>query len=214
MEQRGLNFVRYADDCIIMVGSEMSAKRVMRNLTKFIEEKLGLKVNMTKSKVDRPRSLKYLGFGFYFDSRAHQFKAKPHAKSVAKFKVRMKQLTCRSWGVSNSYKVQKLNELIRGWINYFRIGSMKTLCEKMDSNIRYRIRMCIWKHWKTPQNRAKKLMKLGIEKNTAYKTAYAGQRIAYVCNKGAVNVVISNKRLASFGLISMLDYYTERCVIC
>ena len=137
-----------------------------------------------------------------------------NAKSVAKFKVRMKQLTCRSWGVSNSYKVQKLNELIRGWINYFRIGSMKTLCEKMDSNIRYRIRMCIWKHWKTPQNRAKKLMKLGIEKNTAYKTAYAGQRIAYVCNKGAVNVVISNKRLASFGLISMLDYYTERCVIC
>ena len=84
----------------------------MRNLTKFIEEKLGLKVNMTKSKVDRPNGLKYLGFGFYFDSRAHQFKAKPHEKSVAKFKTKMKQLTCRSWGVSNTYKVQKLNELI------------------------------------------------------------------------------------------------------
>ena len=90
MEQRGLNFVRYADDCIIMVGSEMSAKRVMRNLTKFIEEKLGLKVNMTKSKVDRPGGLKYLGFGFYFDIKAHQFKAKPHAKSVVKFKARLK----------------------------------------------------------------------------------------------------------------------------
>ena len=93
MEKRGLNFVRYADDCIIMVGSEMSAKRVMRNLMKFIKEKLGLKVNMTKSKVDRPSGLKYLGFGFYFDSRVHQFKAKPHAESVAKFKARMKQLT-------------------------------------------------------------------------------------------------------------------------
>lgn len=92
-----------------MVGSEMSAKRVMRNLTKFIEEKLGLKVNMTKSKVDRPQGLKYLGFGFCFDSRAHQFKAKPHAKSIAKFKASMKKLTCRSWGVSNSYKVKKLN---------------------------------------------------------------------------------------------------------
>jgi len=135
MEQRGLNFVRYADDCIIMVGSEMSAKRVMRNLTKFIEEKLGLKVNVTKSKVDRPRGLKYLGFGFYFDSKAHQLKAKPHAKSVAKFKLRMKQLTCRSWGVSNYYKVQKLNELIRVWINYYKTGSMKTLCAKLDSNI-------------------------------------------------------------------------------
>ena len=72
MEKRGLNFVRYADDCIIMVRSEMSANRVMRNISRFIEGKLGLKVNMTKSKVDRPSGLKYLGFGFYFDSRAHQ----------------------------------------------------------------------------------------------------------------------------------------------
>ena len=80
MEKRELNFVRYADDCIIMVGSKMSANRVMRNISRFIEEKLGLKVNMTKSKIDKPQGLKYLGFGFYFDSRAHQFKAKPHAK--------------------------------------------------------------------------------------------------------------------------------------
>ncbi len=214
MEKRGLNFVRYADDCIIMVKSEMSANRVMRNISRFIEEKLGLKVNMTKSKVDRPSGLKYLGFGFYFDSRAHQYKAKPHAKSVMKFKKRMKELTCRSWGVSNSYKVMKLNQLIRGWINYFKIGSMKTLCIDMDRHIRYRLRMCIWKQWKTPQNREKNLVKLGIDRNTARRVAYTGRRIAYVCNKGAVNVAINNKRLASFGLVSMLGYYTERCVTC
>jgi group II intron reverse transcriptase/maturase len=214
MEKRGLNFVRYADDCIIMVGSEMSANRVMRNISRFIEEKLGLKVNMTKSKVDKPQGLKYLGFGFYFDSRAHQFKAKPHAKSVAKFKKRMKDLTCRSWGVSNSHKVEKLNQLIRGWINYFKIGSMKTLCREMDKHIRYRLRMCIWKHWKTPQNREKNLVKLGIDRDTARRVAYTGQRIAYVCSMGAVNVAINNKRLALFGLVSMLDYYTKRCVTC
>ena len=214
MEKRGLNFVRYADDCIIMVGSEMSAKRVMRNISRFMEEKLGLKVNVTKSKVDKPQGLKYLGFGFYYDKTAQQYKAKPHAKSVAKFKKRMKELTCRSWGVSNSYKVEKLNQLIRGWINYFKIGSMKTLCKDMDKHIRYRLRMCIWKQWKTPQNREKNLVKLGIDKNTARRVAYTGQRIAYVCNKGAVNVAINNKRLASFGLVSMLDYYTERCVTC
>ena len=214
MEKRGLNFVRYADDCIIMVGSEMSANRVMRNISRFIEEKLGLKVNMIKSKVDKPQGLKYLGFGFYFDPKAHQYKAKPHAKSIAKFKKRMKELTCRSWGVSNSYKVEKLNQLIRGWINYFKIGSMKTLCKELDSRIRYRLRMCIWKQWKTPQNREKNLVKLGINRNTARRVAYTGKRIAYVCNKGAVNVAISNKRLASFGLISMLDYYAERCVTC
>lgn len=100
----------------------------------------------------------------------------------------MKEFTCRSWGVSNSYKVEKLNQLIRGWINYFKIGNMKTLCKQLDSNIRYRLRMCIWKQWKTPQNRAKNLIKLGINKYTAWKVAYAGDRIAYVCNKGAVNV--------------------------
>ena len=74
--------------------------------------------------------------------------------------------------------------------------------------------MCIWKQWKTPQNREKNLVKLGIDRNTARRVAYTGSRIAYVCNKGAVNVAISNKRLATFGLISMLDYYTERCVTC
>jgi len=214
MEKRGLNFVRYADDCIIMVGSEMSANRVMRNISRFIEEKLGLKVNMNKSKVDKPQGLKYLGFGFYFDSRAHQFKAKPHAKSVAKFKKRMKELTCISWGVSNSHKVEKLNQLIRGWINYFKIGSMKTLCKELDSNIRYRLRMCIWKQWKTPQNRAKNLLKLGVNRKRAHAAAYAGSRIARVCRGTAVSYAISNERLATFGLISMLDYYTERCITC
>ena len=167
-----------------MVGSEMSASRVMRNILRFIDEKLGLKVNMTKSKVDRPSGLKYLGFGFYYDTRAQQFKAKPHAKSVAKFKKRMKELTCRSWGVSNSYKIEKLNQLIRGWINYFEIGSMRTLCKELDSGIRSRIRMCIWKQWKTPQNRAKNLMKLGISKRFAWSTAYYGAHIARVCQGG------------------------------
>ena len=214
MEKRGLNFVRYADDCIIMVGSEMSANRVMRNISRFIEEKLGLKVNMTKSKVDRPSGLKYLGFGFYFDTRAHQFKAKPHAKSVAKFKKRMKELTCRSWGVSNSYKVEKLNQLIRGWINYFKIGSMKTLCRELDGNIRYRLRMCIWKHWKTPQNRAKNLMKFDVPRWAAFKIAYCGDRYARLAHNGWIQKAISTKRLTSFGLVSMLDYYTERCVTC
>ena len=215
MEKRGLNFVRYVDDCIIMVGSEMSANRVMRNISRFIEEKLGLKVNMTKSKVGKLSGLKYLGFGFYFDSRAHQFKAKPHAKSVAKFKRRMKELTCRSWGISNSDKVENLNQLIRGWIKYFKIGSMKVLCATLDQNIRFRLRMCIWKHWKTPQNRAKNLIKLGVYKKLAYSTAYNnGARIAHCCQGGAMNVAVTKERLTRFGLVSMLDYYAERCVTC
>ena len=120
MEARGLDFVRYADDCIIMVGSRQAAERVMRSITRYIEEKLGLKVNVSKSKIDKPKGIKYLGFGFYYDSFAREYRAKPHAKSVEKFKARMKELTCRSWGVDNAYKVKKLNELIRGVVRQIK----------------------------------------------------------------------------------------------
>ena len=209
-----MDFVRYADDLIIMVGSRQAADRVMKSITRFIEEKLGLAVNAEKSKVDKPKGIKYLGFGFYFDSFAKAYKARPHVKSVAKFKARMKELTCRSWGVSNSYKVQKLNQLIRGWINYFKIGSMKGVCAKLDSQIRFRMRMCIWKHWKSPQNRAKNLIKLGINRRFAWSTAYYGAHIARVCQGGAMNIAVTKERLTRFGLVSMLDYYTERCVTC
>ena len=214
LEARGLDFVRYADDLIIMVGSRQAADRVMKSVTRFIEEKLGLKVNAEKSKVDKPKGIKYLGFGFYFDSFAKAYKARPHQKAIAKFKAQMKKLTCRSWGVSNSYKVHKLNQLIRGWVNYFKIGSMKRTCERLDSNIRYRLRMCIWKHWKTPKNRAANLIKLGISRKYAWSTAYSGARIAFVCQRGAMNLAVTKDRLTRFGLVSMVDYYTERCVTC
>ena len=211
---RGLDFVRYADDLIIMVGSKKAAERVMKSVSRYIEEKLGLKVNAEKSKVDKPQGIKYLGFGFYYDRYAKGYKARPHPKAVAKFKAQMKKLTCRSWGVSNSYKVQRLNQLIRGWINYFKIGSMKVLCERLDSSIRYRLRMCIWKHWKTAKNRAKNLMKLGVPRWAAYNVAYCGNRYARLAHNGWVHKAISNERLAAFGLVSMSNYYAERRVKC
>lgn len=211
---RGLDFVRYADDLIIMVGSKKAAERVMKSVSRYIEEKLGLKVNAEKSKVDKPQGIKYLGFGFYYDRYAKGYKARPHPKAVAKFKAQMKKLTCRSWGVSNSYKVQRLNQLIRGWINYFKIGSMKVLCERLDSSIRYRLRMCIWKHWKTAKNRAKNLMKLGVPRWAAYNVAYCGNRYARLAHNGWVHKAISNERLAAFGLVSMSNYYAERHVKC
>ncbi|WP_307070208.1 group II intron reverse transcriptase/maturase, partial [Alkalibacillus filiformis] len=129
LENRGLRFVRYADDCIIMVKSEMSANRVMRSVSKFIEEKLGLIVNTTKSKVTKPNNpdLKFLGFGFFKDYQSNEYKAKPHQKSVEAFKYKLKQLTKRNWSVDTKYQVMRINQLIRGWVNYFRIGYMKSL---------------------------------------------------------------------------------------
>lgn len=213
LEVRGLDFVWYADDLIIMVGSRQAAERVMKSVTRFIKEKLGLKVNAEKSRVDKPKGIKYLGFGFYFDSFAKGYKARPHPKAVAKFKAQMKKLTSRSWGVSNAYKVQKFNQLIRGWINYFKIGSMKRLSRTLDKHIRYRMRMCIWKHWKTPKNREKNLRKLRLPPYAAYGISYA-KGYARVCRSWNLYICISKERLAKFGLVSMEDYYAERVVTC
>ena len=197
LEARGLDFVRYADDLIIMVGSRQAAERVMKSVTRFIENKLGLKVNAEKSKVDKPKGIKYLGFGFYFDSFAKGYKARPHMKAVEKFKGQMKKFTCRSWGVSNEHK----------------IGSMKSLCRKLDAHIRFRLRMCIWKHWKTPKNREKNLIKLGLPRYAAHGISYA-QGYARVCKSWNLHISISKERLAQFGLVSMEDYYDERRVTC
>lgn len=209
LEARGLNFVRYADDCIILTKSEKSANRVMLSVTKFLEEKLGLKVNITKSKVDRPNGIKYLGFGFYYDAFSHQFKAKPHQISVKKLKSKLKQLTSRNWGVSTSYRIVKLNQLIVGWVNYFRIGQIKTACRELDEHLRFRLRMCIWKQWKKTKTKFKNLMQLGIKREEAWKWANTRKGYARVAKSQVLHVAITNDRLKKFGLVSLLDQYQK-----
>ena len=110
LEARGLRFVRYADDCIILVHSSKAADRVMTNVSKFIEKKLELKVNMTKSKVSKPNDIKYLGFGFYKERRTGLYKAKPHEISVKKLKSKLKRLTSRSWSVAWEYRCLKIKQ--------------------------------------------------------------------------------------------------------
>lgn len=207
LEARGLNFVRYADDAMIFAKSEKSANRVMASVTKFLEEKLGLKVNVTKSKVDRPKGIKYLGFGFYYDSFSHQFKAKPHQISVMKLKEKLKKITSRSWGVSTSYRLVKLKQLIVGWVNYFKIGQMKRICKELDKHLRFRLRMCIWKQWKRVKTRYKNLQKLGISKGKAWEWANTRKGYARVARSFILCRAITNERLKKFGLASLLDQY-------
>ena len=100
LERRGLRFARYADDCVIFVKTKYSAERVMRNIVKYIETKLKLKVNATKTHVCRPNDLKYLGFGFWKDSKTKTWKVCPHKDSQMKFKRNLKKLLCRSWSIT------------------------------------------------------------------------------------------------------------------
>ena len=208
LESRGLKFVRYADDCIILVHSSKAADRVMKNVSKYIENKLGLKVNMTKSKVSKPNDIKYLGFGFYKDYNAGGvYKAKPHEISIAKLKAKVKQLTSRSWSVSLRYRYLKIKQLVVGWVNYFRIGNFKMKCKQIDSWLRFRIRMCIWKQWKTPKKRIKMMMKLGVNKNRATRTAYSRKGYARIAISQPLNYALRNEVLEYNGLVSLLDQY-------
>ena len=208
LEKRGLRFTRYADDCIIVVKSEKAANRVMESITKFIEKKLGLKVNAEKSKVARPNQIKYLGYGFYY-TKTGIIKPKPHLKSIQKFKRKLKQLTKRSYSIALDERIVKLNQIIRGWINYFRVADMKEQLKNITSHLNRRIRCIIWKQWKTCNHRYKCLLKLGISKEKAKRTAYS--RASYWHNSMSIvlHVAISNKRLRQKGLVLPLDHYLK-----
>lgn len=207
---RGLRYVRYADDCVIAVSSEASAKRVMHSITKWIERVLGLKVNATKTHVCRPSKLKYLGFGFYKSPQTKQWTARPHETSMQKFQRKLKKLCKRSWSISMTERITLLNYVIRGWINYFSIGAMKGKMEKIDEHLRTMLRKVIWKQWKTPQKRAWGLRKLGIDNDLAKLTAYCGDRYEWMVRRTCVSRAISKEVLTRRGLVSCLDYYEIR----
>jgi group II intron reverse transcriptase/maturase len=210
LEARGLRFTRYADDCVIAVKSEASAKRVMRTVSDWIQRKLGLKVNMTKTHITRPTNLKYLGFGFYKDSKEKEWKCRPHKDSVQRLKRKLKELTCRNKPGTIREKIVKINQVTRGWINYYALGSMKTVLAEIDAHLRTRLRVIIWKQWKVPKKRQWGLQKLGVSKDLARQTAYSGDRYQWVVQKTCVSRAISKDVLAKAGLISCLDYYNER----
>ena len=204
LEARGLHFVRYADDCVIAVGSSAAANRVMHTITKWIEKKLGLRVNATKTKVTTPSKLKYLGFGFWKD--AEGWKARPHKDSIKKFERKLKHLTKRSWSVSMDYRIEKLNQVIRGWVNYFRIGSMKKTLIRIDAHLRTRMRIVIWKQWKKSPKRYWGLRKLGVPEWMAKQSVGFGDHYQAVAKTTGLHL-ISKEILAKRGLLSCIDYY-------
>ena len=208
--RRGLHYVRYADDCVIAVGSEASAKRVMRSVTVWIERELGLKVNASKSHVCRPTKLKYLGFGFYRNPQNKEWQSRPHESSVAKFVRTLKKLCKRSWSISMTERITRLNYVARGWINYFSISFMKLKMEKIDEHLRTMLRKVIWKQWKTPQKRAWGLRKLGVDSELARLTSYCGDRYESVVRRTCVSRAISKDVFTRRGLVSCLDYYLIR----
>ena len=205
LESRGLQFVRYADDCIIFTKSKKAAERVMESITKFIEKKLRLKVNREKSKVDRPWRIKYLGFSFY--QTKGKVEIRIHPKSIEKFKDKIREITSRSNAMSMETRFLKLKQVIRGWVNYFKIANMKRIAEKLDEWIRRRIRMCYWKQWKKIKTKYENLVRLGIEKDKAWQFANTRKSYWRISNSPILAKSLNNKTLERLGYLSVSSVY-------
>lgn len=226
LEARNLNFVRYADDCIIFVKSEMSANRVMKSVTSWLEKKLFLKVSATKTKVVRPNNSSFLGFTFWNDGGI--WKCKPLDDRKRKLKAKCSSVLCRKKAQSTPLgtTITKLNQIIRGWINYFKIGSMKLFLKEFGQWVRHKLRVVILKQWKRPRTIYKNLMtlnsfyKCNLGHEDIYKVANSRRGWYARANGNVINYILSPKVLAianrkkgNPGLVRPLEYYlTSSCV--
>lgn len=207
LERRGLHFARYADDCVIFVKTENAAKRVMFHIVKFIETKLKLKVNAEKTHITKPNNLKYLGFSFWKDKE--KWKSIPHQESFKKLFLKLKNLVKRSWSIDLTYRIKKINEVLRGWINYYRQSSMKMKITKIGKWLRNAIRVVIWKQWKVPSKQIPSLVKLGINEEEAKGLTFCRRGYQFIAHSCVVHRAISNSRLKRRGLLDPLEYYLK-----
>lgn len=205
LEKREHKFCRYADDNNVYVKSKRAGVRVMKSLTNLIENKLKLKVNENKSAVDFVSKRKFLGFSFYFSKSGAEIRI--HEKSIKRFKEKIKLCTNRNRGISMEYRLLKLKQIIRGWINYYGIANARGRLIELDKWIRRRLRACIWKQWKRIKTRHTNLKRLGVENHKAWE--YANTRKGYwrIAKSPILNTSLNNKYLESLGFISLTQIY-------
>jgi RNA-directed DNA polymerase len=204
LERRGHRFCRYADDCNIYVRSKAAGERVMESVTRFLEKRLRLKVNREKSAVDRPWSRDFLGYTMTWH---RQPKLKVSPDSIQRIRGKVRELMRKARGWSLTKVVAELVPLLRGWINYFRLSSVKIAFEELDGWIRRRLRCVIWRHWKKPRTRAKKLIQRGIERERAYISAYNGRGAWWNSGASHMHSAFPAKWFTQQGLICLLSQH-------
>jgi len=226
LEKRGHRYIRYADDFSIYVKSKRAAKRVGNSIYKFLRDKLHLPVNQEKSGIRRPTTFKVLGYSFVptykkGEKGKYQFVVKKSRWKV--LKAKLKALTKKTIPASFDERIQRINWLLRGWTNYFKLASMQSKLKKLDEWLRTkrsesrhhkkiengvnRLRYCIWHDWKKPDRKRKNLIRLGVEQGMAYawsRTRMGGWRTA---QSPILGTTITVARLKSRGYLSFLDYY-------
>src|SRR6516162_7985097 len=199
LESRGHRFVRYADDSNIYVRSERAGQRVMKSITRFITQKLRLKVNEAKSAVARPQERKFLGFSF---TTGPDIKRMIAPKSLGRFKQRIREITRRARGVSIKTTMEELATYMRGWRSYFAFCETPEVLVALTRWVRLRLRAALWRQWKTPRRRRAALIALGVA-GELRNMAGSGHGPWHLARSKALSVGLSNAYFKSLGLPSL-----------
>jgi len=203
LERRGHSFCRYADDCNIYISSRKAGERVLASLSRFVEQKLKLKVNHEKSAVDRPWKRIFLGYSFSWHK---QPKIRVPKQTVQRFRSKAKQLFRQGRGRNLARFIEEsLNPLLIGWTNYFKLAEFKGFAEELDSWIRRRLRLIVWRQWKRPYTRMKRLIKAGLSEERAAKSAFNGRNPWWNSGASHMNAAFPKRFFDGLKLVSMLD---------
>lgn len=209
LEKRGLRFARYADDCNIYVKSEKAGKRVMEATVRYLTEKLKLKVNQQKSAVDNPWKRKFLGFTFTEGQEPNRIVI--HESRVKRLKDKIRGLTKKMRGSKLTESIRKrLMPITRGWANYFSLAGDRRVFEELDSWIRRKIRGILWRQWKNPRTRNKRLKALGLKEHTARKWAYSSKGPWRMAKTYGMHRAVSNGVIEEMGYTSMMSIIQAR----
>ena len=216
LEKRGHRYMRYADDFSIYVRSKKSAKRAGNSIYKFLRDKLQLPINREKSGIRRPVTFQVLGYGFvptYKRRERGKYQFIVKLSKWKEFKQKLKYLTRKTIPMSFDERITRINWLVRGWINYFKLASIQEKLKKLDEWLRNRLRYCIWYHWKKPDRKRKNLIRLGVDHEMAYawsRTRMGGWAVA---QSPILRTTITVKRLEKRSYISLAEYYKSASII-
>jgi group II intron reverse transcriptase/maturase len=205
LERRGHRFCRYADDCNIYVKSKAAGQQVMGSLVRFLERRLKLKVNLAKSAVARPWTRKFLGYSMTMHFKP-KLKAAP--QTIQRFKAKLREIFRRGRGRNIRRVIAELNEATVGWISYFRLAQVRGIFEELDQWIRRKLRCILWRQWKKPRTRAKRMIAMGLERVRAWASATNGRGPWWNAGASHMNACVPVSWLHKQGLVSLL--YTHQ----
>jgi group II intron reverse transcriptase/maturase len=206
LERRGHRFVRYADDMIIFCKSKKAAQRTLEHILPYIEGKLFLKVNREKTQVAYIGKVRYLGYSFYVHKGEGRLRV--HPKSVMKLKEKVREVTGRNNGMSIHTRKTRLNQIIGGWVNYFKLADMRNLIQSLDEWTRSRIRMVTWKRWKRVRTRFENLKRAGLGKEMAWMWANTRKGYWRTAHSPILCKALSNERFKRAGYLSFVECYS------